>query len=70
MAGEIISILSLKEQAFEPFICSQLKYGIKYNQLPNQIIKMTQLLIVMWALLAADCNPPRFIACFSPLECW
>lgn len=38
MAGEIISVLSLKEQAFEPFICSQLKY----SQLLNQIIKITQ----------------------------
>lgn len=43
MAGEIISILSLKEQAFELFICSQLEYGIKYGQLLNQIIKSTQL---------------------------
>lgn len=69
MAGEIISILSLKERAFEPFICSQLEYSIKYGQLFNQIIKITQLLILIRALLAADCNPPRFIACFSPLEC-
>lgn len=38
MAGEIISILSLKEQAFE-----QLEYSIKYSLLLNQIIKITQL---------------------------
>lgn len=69
MAGEMISVLSLKEQAFELFICSQLEYGIKCGQLLNQIIKITQLLILIPALLAADCNPPRFIACFSPLEC-
>lgn len=68
MASEIISVLSLKEQAFEPFICSQLKYGIKYSQLFNQIIKITQLLILIRALLSAHCNPPRFTACFSPLE--
>lgn len=43
MAGEIISILSLKEQAFEPFICSQLKCCIKYDKLLNQIINITQL---------------------------
>lgn len=70
MAGEIISVLSLKEQTFEPFVCSQLEYNIKYSQLLNQIIKITQSLILIRALLTADYNPPRVIACFSPFECW